>query len=492
MNSSFAESLSSSRHIREMSRRHFLWNSSGLSLGAMALGMLAAQESSARAQDAAGMGLADLPHARPRAKQVIFLTQSGGPSQIELFDHKPHLVDWAGKELPDSVRQGQRLTTMTANQKQLVMPARTQFGKFGESGATIGEWLPHTARVVDDLCFIKSMVTEEINHAPAMTKFLTGHQLPGRPSLGTWASYGLGSENRNLPDYLVLISRMKRPSDQPLYDHYWGSGFLPSRYQGVKLRNSKEPVLYLRDPEGLPRSLRRKMLDGLAEMNQMRFEATGDPEVETRIRQYEMAWRMQSSIPELNDLSDEPESTFELYGPDSRRAGSYAANCILARRLIERGVRFVQLFHPDWDHHSRLSSWCVARCRDTDQASAALVTDLKQRGLLDETLVLWGGEFGRGVAGQGDWNSPEGGRDHHPRCFTMWMAGGGVRPGITYGATDDFSYNVVENPVHVRDLHATILHLLGIDHERFTYRFQGLDFRLTGVEPANVVNGILA
>jgi hypothetical protein len=489
MNKSFATASAQGRHLQEISRRSFLHNTSGLSLGAIALGMLG-QQSGAFAEEASG--LAGLPHVRPRAKQVIFLTQSGGPSQIELFDDKPGLIDWAGKELPESVRQGQRLTTMTANQKQLVMPARTRFAKYGESGATIGEWLPHTAGVVDDLCFIKSMVTEEINHAPAMTKFLTGHQLPGRPSLGTWASYGLGSENQNLPDYLVLISRMKRPSDQPLYDHYWGSGFLPSRYQGVKLRNSQEPVLYLKDPDGLPRSLRRNMLDGLAEMNQLRFEQTGDPEIETRIRQYEMAWRMQSSIPELNDLSDEPESTFELYGPDSRRPGSYAANCILARRLIERGVRFVQLFHPDWDHHSRLSSWCVARCRDTDQASAALVTDLKQRGLLDDTLVLWGGEFGRGVAGQGEWDSPEGGRDHHPRCFTMWMAGGGVKPGITYGATDDFSYNVVENPVHVRDLHATILHLLGIDHERFSYRFQGLDFKLTGVEPARVVRDVLA
>jgi len=351
--------------------------------------------------------------------------------------------------------------------------------------------LPHTAEVVDDLCFVKSMVTDQINHAPAMTKFLTGHQIPGRPSLGGWTSYGLGSENRDLPDYLVLISKMKRPSDQPLYDHYWGSGFLPSRYQGVKLRNAKDPVLYLRDPDGLPRQLRRGMLDGISRLNEMRHEVTGDPEIETRIAQYEMAWRMQTSIPELNDLSDEPESVFELYGPDSRRPGSYAANCILARRLIERGVRFVQLFHPDWDHHSRLSSWCTARCRDTDQASAALVTDLKRRGLLDETLVLWGGEFGRGVAGQGKWDSPEGGRDHHPRCFTMWMAGGGVRPGTTYGATDDFSYNVVENPVHVRDLHATVLHLLGIDHERFSYRFQGLDFRLTGVEPSRIVDEIL-
>jgi hypothetical protein len=473
----------------DTTRRYFLGQSSGVGLGALALGLL--DQSSAEAKEKQ-QGLAELPHHKPKAKNVIFLTQSGGPSQIELFDYKPGLKDWAGKELPSSVRQGQRLTTMTSGQKQLIMPARTSFKQYGESGASIGEWLPHHSKVVDDLCFVKSMVTDEINHAPAMTKFLTGHQIPGRPSLGAWTSYGLGSENKNLPDYLVLISKMKRASDQPLYDHYWGSGFLPSRYQGVKLRKAKEPVLYLRDPDGLPRNVRRGMLDGISELNQMRFEETGDPEIETRIQQYEMAWRMQSSIPELTDLSDEPESTFELYGPDSRRPGSYAANCILARRLVERGVRFVQLFHPDWDHHSRLSAWCVARCRDTDQASAALVKDLKQRGLLGETLVLWGGEFGRGVAGQGKWDSPDGGRDHHPRCFTMWMAGGGVQPGITYGATDEFSYNVVKNPVHVRDLHATILHLLGIDHERFTYRYQGLDFRLTGVERSRVVRDILA
>lgn len=310
--------------------------------------------------------------------------------------------------------------------------------------------------------------------------------------MGAWVSYGLGSENQDLPDYLVMISKMQRPSDQPLYDHYWGSGFLPSSYQGVKLRNSKEPVLYLRDPDGLPNELRRGMLDGLRELNQQRFSATGDPEIETRIQQYEMAYRMQTSVPELTDMSDEPEEVFKLYGPDSRRPGSYAANCILARRLAERGVRFIQLFHPDWDHHSRLTSWCTARCRDTDQPSAALITDLKRRGMLDDTLVIWGGEFGRGVAGQGKWDSPEAGRDHHPRCFTVWMAGGGVKAGLSYGTTDEFSFNTRDNPVHVRDLHATVLHLLGIDHERFTFRAQGLDFRLTGVEPSKVVKDILA
>lgn len=469
----------------QTTRRYFLGQCTGVSLGAMAAHSLLASDTNA-------LGLPALPHFAPKAKRVIFLTQSGGPSQLELFDHKPGLMKWAGKELPESVRQGQRLTTMTANQKQLILPGITKFSKCGQSGATIGEWLPHLQGVADELCFIKSMHTDQINHAPAMTQFLTGHQLAGRPSIGAWVSYGLGSLNRNLPDFIVMLSKMQRPSDQPLYDHYWGSGFLPSRYQGVKLRNAKDRVLYLNDPEGMPRDVRRGMLDGLSELNQMRYQQTNDPEIETRIRQYEMAYRMQSSVPELTDLSGEPESVFDLYGPDSRRSGSYAANCILARRLAERGVRFIQLFHPDWDHHSRLPSWCVARCRDTDQPTAALIKDLKQRGLLDETLVIWGGEFGRGVAGQGKWDSPEAGRDHHPRCFTMWMAGGGVKPGMTYGSTDEFSYNVAENGVHVHDLHATVMHLLGIEHERFTYRFQGLDFRLTGVEPSRVVKDIIA
>jgi hypothetical protein len=479
-------------HALDITRRYFLGKCTGLGIGSLALSDLLKQSLSAQ-PPASGVHLDPaIGQISPKAKRVIFLTQSGGPSQIELFDHKPGLEKWAGKELPDSVRQGQRLTTMTANQKQLIMPSRTQFERCGQSGATIGEWMPHLKKVADELCFIKSMTTNEINHAPAMTHFLTGHQIPGRPSMGGWVSYGLGSENKDLPDFLVLLSKMRRPSDQPLYDHYWGSGFLPSRYQGVKLRNSGDPVLYLKDPNGLPRKLRRSMLDGLSELNELRSRTTGDPETSTRIRQYEMAYRMQTSIPGLTDLSDEPDSTFELYGPDSRRPGSYAANCILARRLAERNVRFIQLFHPDWDHHSRLSSWCVARCRDTDQASAALIQDLKQRGLLDDTLVLWGGEFGRGVAGQGKWDSPEGGRDHHPRCFTMWMAGGGIKPGMTWGETDEFSYNVARDPVHVNDLHATVLHLLGIDHGQFTYRFQGLDFKLTGVEETKVIRDVLS
>ena len=474
----------------DVTRRYFLGRGAGVGLGAMALNMLNGETRGGQA--AAATGRLAGTHFAPKAKRIIFLTQSGGPSQIELYDQKPGLIKMAGKELPDSIRNGQRLTAITADKAQLVMPAHSRFRRHGESGATVSDWLPHIGAIADELCFVKSMTTDQINHAPAMTRFLTGHHLTGRPSIGSWFSYGLGSSSRDLPDFLVLLSKMKRGSDQPLYDHYWGSGFLPSVYQGVKLRSAKDPVLYLRDPDGLPRHLRRNMLDGLGELNQLRFEQTRDPEIETRIQQYEMAYRMQASVPELTDVSDEPESTFELYGPDSRRPGSYAANCILARRLAERGVRFVQLFHPDWDHHSRLKSWCTARCRDTDQASAALVTDLKQRGLLDDTLVIWGGEFGRGVAGQGKWDSPEGGRDHHPRCYTIWMAGGGIKSGMTYGATDDFSYNVAENPVHVRDLHATVMHLMGIHHEEFSYRFQGLDFRLTGVEEAKVVHDILA
>lgn len=469
-------------HAATRISRRALLQGTGLSPAAMALAALQQQAS----------GSSGLPDQLPRARRVIFLTQSGGPSQIELYDHKPGLAALAGTELPESVRQGQRLTGMTAGKQQLILPAVTRFRQHGESGATVSEWLPHIAGVADQLCFVKSMVTDQINHAPAMTKFLTGHQLPGRPSFGCWATWGLGSLNQNLPEYMVLLSRMKRGSDQPLYDRYWGSGFLPSRYQGVKLRSAADPVLYLQDPQGMPRHLRRGLLDGLKTLNQQHLEQTADPEIETRIRQYEMAFRMQTSIPELADLSDEPDSTFRLYGDDSRRPGSYAANCIMARRMAERGVRFIQLFHPDWDHHSRLRSWCVARCVDTDQASAALITDLQQRGLLDDSLVIWGGEFGRSVAGQGDWRSPEAGRDHHPRCFTVWMAGGGVRSGTTWGSTDDFSYNAVVDPVHVRDLHATALHLLGINHERFTYRHQGLDFRLTGVEPARIVQGILS
>ena len=374
-----------------ITRRYFLGHCTGLSLGAMSAGGLLNDNVNAQApaRNETG-GLIGLPHHEVKAKRVIYLTQSGGPSQIELYDHKPDMQKWAGKDLPDEIRQGQRLTTMTAGKAQLVMPSHAKFRQWGESGATVSEWLPHIGAVADDLCFIKSMHSEYINHAPAMTFMMTGSQIPGRPSLGAWASYGLGSPNRDLPDYVVLVSKMQRPSDQPLYNYYWGNGFLPSRYQGVKFRNASEPVLYLEDPDGLPREMRRKLIDGIGKLNSIKSRQSGDPEIEARTKQFEMAYRMQASVPELTDLSDEPEEVFNLYGPDSRRPGSYAANCILARRLAERGVRFTQLFHPDWDHHSRLSTWCVARCRDTDQATAALIIDLKRRGLLEDTLVVWG------------------------------------------------------------------------------------------------------
>ena len=463
-------------------RRYFLGKAAGIGLGAIAANGIVNNDAVADVKTP--------PH-KARAKRVILLTQSGGPSQIDLFDYKPDLYKLEGTELPDSVRRGQRLTGMTKGKKQLVMSTRARFHRWGESGATVSEWLPHIGSIADECCFVKSMHTDYINHAPAMTFYLTGHQIPGRPTVGAWISYGLGSTNKDLPDYVVLVSKMQRPSDQPLYEYYWGSGFLPSRYQGVKLRSGSEPVLYLNNPEGVSSNVRRRMLDSLAKLNRMKHESSGDPEVDTRIRQYEMAYRMQTSVPELADLSNESEQTFRLYGKDSRRPGSYAANCILARRMAERDVRFIQLLHPDWDHHSKLTAWCPARCRDTDQATAALIKDLKQRGLLEDTLVIWGGEFGRGVAGQGDFRTPEAGRDHHPGCFTLFMAGGGVKPGMTYGATDDFSYNVADNGVSVHDLHATVLHLLGIDHRKLTYRFQGLDHRLSGVEPANIVTDIL-
>ncbi|MFT5155234.1 MAG: hypothetical protein ACI841_005245, partial [Planctomycetota bacterium] len=376
--------MSDTRH--SLTRRALLQGSGHLALGALALDRFASPARAARSEFE-GQRLPELPHFAPRAQRVIFLTQSGGPSQVELFDPKPGLVELAGQEVPDSIRGGQRVTGMTAGKPQLILPSRASFRPRGESGIEISDWLPHLAKIADELCLVRSMTTEPINHAPAMTSFLTGHQLPGRPSLGSWISYGLASGNRDLPNYVALLSKMMRGSDQPLFDHYWGSGFLPSIHQGVKLRAASEPVLYLQDSPGISRALRRSQLDGLAQLNQMRFEVSQDPEVLTRIEQYEMAYRMQASVPELTDLTKEPEEVFELYGTDSRRPGTYAANCILARRMVERGVRFVQLFHPDWDHHSRLTSWCTQRCRDTDQASAALVIDLKRRGLLDDTLV---------------------------------------------------------------------------------------------------------
>jgi hypothetical protein len=469
-----------------MTRRHFFGRGAG-AIGLAALSSLLEADGRA-APGGDGLGL---PHFVPRARRVIYLFQSGGPPQIELLDYKPGLKDRHGSELPDSVRMGQRLTGMTSGQKSFpVIASKFAFRRHGRAGIWLSELLPHTGRVIDDLCIIRSLYTEAINHDPAITYMQTGSQQPGRPSLGAWLAYGLGSPARDLPAFVVMISHGSgKDSNQGLLDRLWGSGFLPSKYQGVKLRSAGDAVLYLSDPPGIDRGLRRQMLDGLARLNELRHQQTGDPEVATRIAQYELAFRMQASVPELTDLSREPKSVFELYGPESRRPGSFAANCLLARRLVERGVRCVQLYHRGWDLHGGLVTNLPKQCRDIDQAQAALITDLKQRGLLDETLVVWGGEFGRTVYGQGGLQADYG-RDHHGRCFSMWLAGGGTKPGV-YGETDDYSYNVVKDPVHVHDFNATLLHGLGIDHKRLTFRFQGRDYRLTDVH-GEVVKGILA
>lgn len=432
------------------------------------------------------------PHFAPKAKRVIYLFQSGGPSQLELMDYKPKLKELHGTELPDSIRQGQRLTGMTSGQKSFpVVAPKFSFQQYGGSGAWFSELLPHTGAIADELCIVRSMHTEAINHDPAITFMQTGSQQPGRPSLGAWLSYGLGSEAEELPAFVVMISHgTGRDANQGLLDRLWGSGFLPSSHQGVKLRSGSEAVLYLNDPAGLDRRLRREMLDKIAQLNRQQLEHDGDPEIATRIEQYEMAYRMQSSVPELTDVSSEPESVFEMYGPDSKRPGSYAANCLMARRMVERGVRFVQLYHRGWDNHGNLPSNIPKQCQDIDQAQSALIRDLKQRGLLDDTIVIWGGEFGRTVYSQGSLQDDYG-RDHHGRCFSMWLAGGGFRPGAVLGATDDYGYNIVEDPVHVHDLHATLLHCLGFDHEKLTYRYQGRDFRLTDVH-GRVMTSMLA
>lgn len=440
-----------------------------------------------------GVVPASLSHHRPRARRIIYLFMHGGPSQLDLFDPKPEIVARRGMDLPASVRGGQRLTGMTAGQKHLpIVPSAFRFRQHGRSGTWMSELLPHLSAVSDDLCIIRSMHTEAINHDPAVTYLQTGHQQPGRPGMGAWLSYGLGSENHNLPAFAVLLSdgSAARPAD-PLHSRLWGSAFLPSSHQGVKLRSGRDPVLYLSSPPGIDRNSRRRMLDGLRRLNQRQLEVTGDPEIRTRINQFELAFRMQMSVPELTDLSDESESTFRLYGDDARQPGTFAANCVMARRLAERDVRFIQLYHRGWDQHYNLPSDIRLQCRDVDQACAALVRDLKQRGLFEDTLIVWGGEFGRTVYGQGQLERRNYGRDHHGRSFSVWLAGGGIRGGMTYGSTCDFGYNVLEAPVHVHDLNATILHCLGIDHERLTYRFRGRRYRLTDVH-GNVVSDVLA
>ena len=470
-------------------RRHCLAQLStfagGAALTSLLRGNAAAKADADPGNDDQSGGL----HFAPRARRMISLFQSGAPSHLDLFDYKPGLEALQGTDLPDSIRQGQRLTGMTSAQERFPIAAsKFAFRQHGASGAWVSELLPHTAKIVDDLCFVKTLHTEAINHDPAVTFLQTGAQLAGRPSIGAWLNYGLGSLNENLPGYVAMISGS---GDQPLYDRLWGSGFLPSRYQGVKFRSTGDPVPFLSNPAGIDGSTRRQMLDGLAELNQLRLAQTGDPEIATRVAQYEMAFRMQTSVPELVDISQESESTFELYGEDAREPGTYAYQCLLARRMIERGVRFVQLFHRGWDQHRKLPEGITEQAGITDQASAALVTDLKQRGLLEDTLVVWGGEFGRTVYCQGALTREKYGRDHHPRCFTAWMAGGGIKPGVTHGATDDFGYNIVSDPVHVHDFHATLLHLLGIDHERLTFKFQGRDFRLTDVH-GELVPAIMA
>jgi len=464
-------------------RRAFLGNAM-TGVGTMALGALLGR-------DAAAIGRArQAPHFAPRAKRIVYLFQSGGPAQMDLFDCKPELTKRRGEDVPASIYPDERKTTMSAGQSKFpVAPSVYNFAQHGESGQWVSELLPHTAAIADDLCVIRSMYTEAINHDPAITFLQTGSQIAGRPSMGAWTAYGLGSENENLPAFVAMTSR-NRPGGQPLYDRLWGSGFLPAEYQGVKFRGKGAPILDLANPHGVDDTIRRWYLDAVNALNAQHHTRVGDPDIDTRITQYEMAYRLQMSVPELTDFSDEPASTFALYGEDARQPGTYAANCLMARRLVERGVRFVQLFHQGWDQHNRLPKQLPGQCKATDQASAALVTDLKQRGMLDDTLVVWGGEFGRTVYCQGALTEDTYGRDHHPSCFTMWMAGGGVRPGTSYGETDDYSVNVVNDGVHVHDLHATILHLMGIDHERLTYQFQGRDFRLTDVH-GKVVRGII-
>jgi Protein of unknown function (DUF1501) len=473
--------------------RRALFSTASYGLGVSALGWMMGQD--ARAAPAGGYrGLPGMPHAAPKAKRVIYLFQNGAPSHVELFDHKPKLRDLHGQAMPDSYIGGKRFSTMTGEAKgKLVLQPLEPFRQHGQSGAWVSSLMPHTATIADDLCFIKSMHTDAVNHAPAISFLLSGAQLPGRPTLGAWLSYGLGSANDDLPTYVVMTSVSKGTScGQIFYDFYWGSGFLPTRYQGVKFRGSKEPVLYLSNPEGIDRAARRDMLDDVQAVNRLKHQASGDPEVDTRIAQYEMAYRMQASVPELTDISDEPKHILDMYGPQVTEPGTFAHNCLMARRMIERGVRFVQCMHAGWDQHNSLTTELYTQCRDTDQPSAALVKDLKMRGLLEDTLVVWGGEFGRTPFIQGDINNrPRWGRDHHPYAFTMWLAGGGVKPGISYGESDDLAMNAVVDKVHVHDLQATILHQLGIDHEKLTYRFQGRQFRLTDVF-GHVVKGILA
>jgi Protein of unknown function (DUF1501) len=482
----------------QQTRRQFFGNV-GLRMGGIGLAMLGAQGVGGRLMgstdpDQVHPPLPGLPHFAPRAKSVIYLHMNGAPSQLDLWDYKPKLQDQFDKDLPDSIRMGQRITTMTSGQSRLpVAPSMFKFSQHGKSGMWVSELLPHTAGIVDDLALIKTVHTNAINHDPACTFVMTGSEVPGKASLGSWLAYGLGSENNDLPAFVVLTPNWSsKASAQALFTRMWSSGFLPTKYSGVTLRAVGDPVLFLQNPPGVTRDDRRTLLDSLNRLNEASFGRIGDPEIETRIAQYEMAFRMQTSVPDLVDFTAESPATIELYGPDVKKSGSFAASALLARRMVERGVRCVQILHRGWDQHGSLPSEIRAQCQDIDQASAALIKDLRQRGLLDETLVIWGGEFGRTVYSQGTLKRDDYGRDHHPKNFCMWMAGGGIKGGVVYGETDDFSYNPVENPVHINELNATLLHCLGIDHRRFTFKSQGLDQRLTGVEESNVIKPLLA
>ena len=474
--------------LSQETRRAFLGKST-MGLGSVALGTLL----NARGADDKGAGIgAGLPHFAPRAKRVIYLFQSGGPSQMDLFDYKPHLAEKFGEEVPESIYPAERKTTMTSGQKSFPLaPSTFKFARHGASGTWLSDAMPHLAKVIDEVCVIKSMHTEAINHDPGAMLFQTGSVIPGRPSMGAWISYGLGNDNADLPAFVALTSNGRAKAGQPLYDRLWGAGFLPGRFQGVKFRGQGNPILDLYNPAGVTRAQRRRMLDALGKMNSAQSTRFNDPAIATRIAQYELAFRMQMSVPELIDFKDEPKSVLDLYGPEATKVGRYAYNCLLARRLAERGVRFIQLYHRGWDAHGNAPKQVATQCRGTDQPTAALLRDLKQRGMLDDTLVVWGGEFGRTIYCQGKLTKQSYGRDHHPNCFTYWVAGGGVRGGMSYGKTDDYSVNVTENPVHVHDLQATILNQLGIDHERLTYRYQGRYFRLTDVH-GHVVRDIIS
>jgi hypothetical protein len=476
----------------QINRRYFFSRTSqGIGTAALASLLNAGSANAKESRNGIG-GLTDLPHYNPKVKRVIYLFQSGGPSQLDLYDPKPELQKRFGEEVPKSVYPDDRKTTMTLGQTKFVTaPSIFKFHKHGHSGVELSETLPYLGKVADKLAIIRSMYTETINHDPSITFFTTGSPIPGRPSMGSWMSYGLGSDNANLPAFVAMTSRGSGKGGQPLYDRLWGSGFLPARFQGVKFRNQGDPVLDINNPPGVPAHLRRRLLDTLRKLNEEKLQESGDPEIEARIAQYELAFRMQTSIPELTDLSSEPAHVFEMYGKDSKTPGKYGYNCLLARRLAERGVRFIQLFHQGWDQHGNLPKQIRAQCRDTDQPTSALLTDLEQRGMLDDTLVIWGGEFGRTVYSQGGLTNKSYGRDHHPSCFSMWMAGGGIKGGTTFGKTDEYSVNVAENGVHVHDMQATILHLMGIDHERLTFKYQGRHFRLTDVH-GRIVKEVLS